>query len=228
MILEIHFTMAIYRFRITFEEFDDVSRDIEIRPTQTFDDLHVAIQEAIGFDASQPASFFMSDVNWKKGKEISSRPLSEDESTRITTLSKSRLCDSISDPHQKILYEFDPANTWSLYVELIKILPKEELVASYPRCVREINEAPKQYGNNTPGVLPVPDEFDEADLEDDIVDDIEEEVLGTDVEDIPEGEERIVDFIDVAGANGVDVDSELETADEDMLDDDPASETDEF
>ncbi len=216
--------MAIYRFRITFEDFDDVSRDIEIRPTQTFDDLHIAIQESIGFDASKPASFFMSDVYWKKGKEITSRPLSQEEAERISILSKSRLCDLIIDPHQKLVYHFDPANVWSFYVELIKILPKEELIAAYPRCVREINEAPKQYGSTIPLVIPV-DEFEDEDP-DEVESDIEEEVMGTDAEDIPEGEERPIDFVDVV--DSPDSDTELETADEDMMDDDASSDSEEF
>ncbi len=217
--------MAIYRFRITFEDNDDVSRDIEIRPTQTFDDLHIAIQESIGFDASQPASFFMSDVNWKKGREITSRTLNEEETNRISVLSKSRLCDIIIDPHQKLLYHFDPNNLWSFYVELIKILPKEEMVAVYPRCVREINEAPKQYANSTV-TIPVPDEFDEDLDEDEIESDIEEEVMGTDAEDIPEGEERPASFADEP--EDVDISGEMETADEDMIDDDSVSDNEEY
>lgn len=214
--------MAIYRFRITFEDYDDVTRDIEIRPTQTFDDLHIAIQESIGFDASQPASFYMSDMYWKKGKEITSRTLSDEESEKVLTMSKTRLCDSIIDPHQKMLYQFDPNNLWPFYVELVKILPTEELVAVYPRCVREVNEAPKQYGSTTPLVVPV-DEFDEDELDEDDSD-LEEEIIGTDAEDIPEGEERPADYIDVTD----DSDSEMETADEDSMDDDSSPDTEEY
>ena len=66
--------MAVYRFRVSFEEFDEVHRDIEIKSIQTFEQFHYAIQEAIGFDASKPASFFMSNDNWKKGQEITSLP----------------------------------------------------------------------------------------------------------------------------------------------------------
>ncbi|WP_379089221.1 hypothetical protein [Pedobacter sp. UC225_65] len=31
--------MAIYRFKISFEDFDDVVREIDIKTTQTFEDL---------------------------------------------------------------------------------------------------------------------------------------------------------------------------------------------
>ena len=75
--------MATYRFRVTFEEYDDVTRDIEIRSTQTFEELHYAIQNAIGFDASKPTSFFLSDDNWKKGKELSTREII-DENDLVT------------------------------------------------------------------------------------------------------------------------------------------------
>ena len=34
--------MAIYRFKISFEDFDDVVREIDIKTTQTFEDLHRA------------------------------------------------------------------------------------------------------------------------------------------------------------------------------------------
>src|SRR5205085_8708558 len=100
--------MATYRFRVTFEDYDDVTRDIEIRSTQTFEEFHHAIQNAIGFDASKPASFYISDDNWKKGKEITTRNLSEEESEKIASVKNSRLCDFIVDPHQKFYYVFDP------------------------------------------------------------------------------------------------------------------------
>ncbi len=217
--------MAIYRFRVTFEDYDDVSREIEIRPTQTFDDLHVSIQEAIGFDASKSASFFMSDVYWKKGKEITSHTKSDNEATKNTISSASRICDVIIDPHQKLLYHFDHENVWSFYIELVKIIPKEELVAVYPRCVKEMNEAPKQYGNTSIS-LPVPDEFEDDDIDEEDDNEIEAEVMGTDDEDIPEGEEKVPEFTDSIDTD--DGDPGMETADEDMMDDDSGTDREEY
>lgn len=216
--------MAIYRFRVTFEDHDDVSRDIEIRPTQTFEDLHIAIQEAIGFDAQHQAVFYLSDANWKKGREITSRELSEEETGKVARMSKSRLCDMIADPHQKILYQYDLSNPWPFYIELIKILPKEEMIANYPRCVKEVNEAPKQYGN-TMASIPVPEDFDEELPEDEgDENELEEEIMGTDAEDIPEGEDNSASF--VAGSDSDD-EIEMETADEDLIDDE-SPENDEY
>ncbi|MCC7233107.1 MAG: hypothetical protein IT242_09200 [Bacteroidia bacterium] len=152
--------MAIYRFRVIFEDFDDVQRDIEIRSTQTFEDLHFAIHSSIGFEPSPASSFYMSDDNWKKGKEITSREIQGDVSEGTPAMKKSRLCDFISDPHQKIYYHFDLASQWTFRIELIKILALEDPVASYPRCIRTSGEAPKQFHTTTVGVIPIPEDFD--------------------------------------------------------------------
>ncbi len=137
--------MAIYRFRISFEEFDDIHRDIEIKSVQTFEQLHHAIQESIGFDASKPASFFMSNDNWKKGQEIV-YSLQEGKNGEGKLLMKdSDLCDFIADPHQKIYYVFDAPSQWTFFIELFKISPDTVPGKKYPVCVKVHGEAPKQY-----------------------------------------------------------------------------------
>ncbi len=136
--------MAIYRFRISFEEYDDIHRDIEILSIQNFDQFHLAIQEAIGFDASKPASFFMSNDNWKKGQEITTE-LNDKSTDGAMLMKESRMCDFIADPHQKIYYVFDPPSQWTFYIELYKILPETGSASKYPVCVKRHGDAPKQY-----------------------------------------------------------------------------------
>src|SRR4051812_14363312 len=96
----------VYKFRVSFEDHEDVSRDIEIKPEQTFEDLHLCIQSAIGFDGSKPASFFMSNDYWVKGREISTESRINKNGEKAALMRKARLCDFIVDPHQKIYYEF--------------------------------------------------------------------------------------------------------------------------
>jgi len=127
--------MAIYKFRATFEEYDDVSRDIEIKSNQTFADLHQAIQQAINFDAKDSGHFFASDDYWRKGDGIGKG-----------NLSTAKLHDFIEDPHQKFIYEFGENGKWSFTVELIKILA-EAADQSYPKCVKTVGKAPAQYIN---------------------------------------------------------------------------------
>lgn len=160
--------MAVYRFRVTFEDHDDVTRDIDVKPTNTFLDFHQSIQKAIGFDGSKDASFYMSDDNWKKGFEITTRQLNEGEESKAKNCAVAKLSSYIIDPHQKIYYEFDPAAKWSFRVELIKIVSNETAGAEYPLCIRTAGEAPKQYIITTPAAVPDPEDFDaEAVLLDD-------------------------------------------------------------
>ncbi len=209
--------MAVYKFRITFEDYDDVSRDIEIKATQTFEDLHYAIHSYIGFDASKDASFFMSDDYWKKGKEITSRDLKGDDKTTVAAFRNSRLCDFIIDPHQKIYYIFDLQEKWTFRIELIKILTTEDNSSSYPKCVRTIGEAPKQYPPIPGAALPLPEDFDEAAVAEIETEEEPEAEAGVDADEIPEGVEEIKG----EEGDGEDMEGELdEIAEDDSNDDD--------
>ena len=63
--------MAILKFRVYLEEDDAVYRDIVIKHTQYFIDLHFAILKAYEFDQKHQATFFRSNDNWQRGREIS-------------------------------------------------------------------------------------------------------------------------------------------------------------
>ena len=216
--------MATYRFRVTFEDYDDVTRDIEIRSTQTFEEFHHAIQNAIGFDASKPTSFYLSDDNWKKGKEITTRELGNDENEKASPLRNSRLCDFIIDPHQKIYYLFDPASLWTFRIELVKINREEEQGTAYPRVIKSSGEAPKQYPVTNIAALPVPEDFDMT-IEDETEEESETDDLIVEVSDLPEGEVK-ESFIKADVTE--DTDDDFETADEEAADEEGAAEKDDF
>ncbi|MFN3446396.1 MAG: IS1096 element passenger TnpR family protein, partial [Bacteroidia bacterium] len=96
--------MALYKFKLTFEEYEDISRVIEIKSTQTFFEFHKAILDSVGFDQKQMASFYMSNDTWKKEQEITLEDMSDDNdenSIPIPTMKDSRLSMFVNDPHQK-------------------------------------------------------------------------------------------------------------------------------
>jgi hypothetical protein len=151
--------MIVYKFRINFEDPEDVSRDIEIKPGQTFEAFHKAILKSINFDESGEATFYVSDDYWRKGEKIPFEKLAE-----------KKLVSCVDDPHQKFLYEYKSKNTWPLTIELIKIIEGEEL-NTYPRCVKAVGDAPLQFNLITP-ILNTDELRDEGALEDDIDDTI--------------------------------------------------------
>ncbi len=198
--------MAVYKFRVTFEEFDDVHRDIELRSVQTFADFHLAIQEAIMFDNKHEASFYMSDDSWLKRQEITLNKNAK-RGKDIPLMEKSRLCDFIIDPHQKIIYIYDFDNQWSFLIELVKISVEEDKKATYPRCIKTIGIAPKQYGFINLGKVPTDLDFIDNEQFEDI--DASGNVLPRD-ENAP-----LEDSADSFGF----ADEEAETDVEDMIDD---------
>ncbi len=134
--------MAVYRFRVTFEDQDDVYRDIEIKSTQTFSDFHFAILQNIAFDTKHAASFFVSDDLWRKNDEITL--LKEDVEEGVRLMEKTKIATCIESPHQRFVYLYDKDVCWSFQILLMKILD-DDAKQTYPTCVKSAGIAPKQY-----------------------------------------------------------------------------------
>jgi hypothetical protein len=76
-----------------------------------------------------------------------------------------KIAKHVEDPHQKMIYEFDPEGAdWILFVELSKILPDSPV--TYPRVSKSVGNPPPQYKIITP-VEVVEDEEDVEELEED-------------------------------------------------------------
>ena len=175
---------VVYRFKVMFEDHDDVVRDIEITNLQTFEDFHNIIQSSIGFDASKPASFFICTDHWIKEQEIVLEAKKDGNGNDLPLMKDSLIKNHINDPHQKMIYIFDYEANWSFFIELSKIIPTADEKRMYPVCVKSVGDAPKQYKpapvgkvklspEDTLASLLLADEvIDDEPEEDDLVDDI--------------------------------------------------------
>jgi hypothetical protein len=135
--------MSVYRFRVTFEEFEDVSRDIDIKADHSLQELQKAILESVNFDQIHGSAWFKSDDMWRKGKmleliENSSDPASQE------AFSKHTLARLITNPHQKFLLIYDLKEEWVFTIELVKILQADKK-SVYPGISRKSGIPPKQY-----------------------------------------------------------------------------------
>ena len=143
--------MALYRFKVTFEDYDDVSRDIDIRSNQTFLDLHNAIHKSTGYNPEFPSSFYISTDQWIKGEEFTYLPNQRRIDRGVKLMEKVKLSSFIDDPHQKFYYTFNFDRPYDFHVELMKIILDEAPGVTYPAVVRSVGEAPRQI---IPGVIP--------------------------------------------------------------------------
>lgn len=138
--------MPLLRFRIYWEEDDQVYRDIELRSGQTFLEFHKIILQAFEFDSKHPASFFDSNDRWIKGREISSEVLVNKKDAPALSMVKTPVSALVAKPDHKFIYEYDPAKKWTFLVELIGITPENESNKIYPMVLRKEGIAPAQYG----------------------------------------------------------------------------------
>ena len=155
--------MAIYRFKVSFEDYDDVVREIEIKSNQTFEDLHRAIHQSTKYKAEVSSSFYVSNDHWIKADEISYLPNDRKINNGVALMANSKLSAFIDDPHQKFYYTYNFERPVDFHVELVKILLNDEAGKTYPYVFRSSGEVPRLAGTGlvTPVDVPAPsDEFD--------------------------------------------------------------------
>lgn len=154
--------MALYRFRVSFEDYDEVVREIDVKSNQTFEDLHRAIHNAINYNCEYPSSFYVSNDQWIKGEEITFMPNQRRIDRGIVLMDKVKLSNRIDDPHQKFYYTSNFDRPFDFHVELLKIILDENPSVTYPAVVRSVGEPPKQFGNvfNPTALPPGEEEFD--------------------------------------------------------------------
>ncbi len=137
--------MAIYRFRASFEDYDEVYREVDVLSKHTFLDLHRAIHQATGYDPEHSSSFYLSNDQWKKGEEIAYLPTERKQAQQVKLMEDSKLSKFVNDPHQKFYYTYNFDKPFDFHVQLIKIL-KEEEGKSYPALFKSVGQAPRAAG----------------------------------------------------------------------------------
>ena len=143
--------MAILRFRIYLEEDDSVYRDVAIRHTQTFLQLHQSILKAFEFDNKHQATFYRSNDHWQRGREISLEKYDKAYKVPPLIMSATTIGSEIRNPNEKFIYTYDFVKNWSFLVELINVSKEENSKYDYPVVVKTEGIGPSQYG--TKGIV---------------------------------------------------------------------------
>jgi len=136
--------MPVLKFRVYWEDDDNIFRDIVIQSGQTFQQFHEAILKAFEFEKPLPASFFKSNDNWMRGREISSEILVNKKDAPALAMVKTPLSALIDKPDECFIYTYDPVKNWNFLIHLIAIEKDVEDGLEYPRCVKKEGLAPAQ------------------------------------------------------------------------------------
>jgi len=141
--------MAILKFRIYLEEDDAIYRDIVIKHKQTFADLHAAILKAYEFDSKHQATFYRSNDNWERGREISLAQYDKPYNKPPLIMADTLIGTEIMDTNQKFIYVYDFTKNWVFLVELINVTKEANPKVVYPSMTRKEGIGPQQYGTKS-------------------------------------------------------------------------------
>ena len=141
--------MAVLKFRVYLEEDDAVYRDIVIKHKQTFQDLHFAILKAYEFDSKHQATFFRSNDNWQRGREISFEQYDKPYVAPPLLMADTIIGSEIRDTNQRFIYVYDFAKNWIFLIELINVSKDEGSKTIYPSVSRTEGIGPQQYGTKS-------------------------------------------------------------------------------
>jgi hypothetical protein len=138
--------MAVLKFRVYFEEDDSIYRDVAVRHTQSFLQLHQVILKAYEFDSKHQATFYRSNDHWQRGREISLEKYDKAYKVDPLLMDSTPIGSEIRDPNQKFIYVYDFVKNWSFLVELINVSKEEGNKGDYPAVIKSEGIAPSQYG----------------------------------------------------------------------------------
>ncbi|WP_207494348.1 IS1096 element passenger TnpR family protein [Aridibaculum aurantiacum] len=141
--------MAVLKFRAYYEEDDSVYRDIVIKHTQSFEDLHRAILKAYDFDSKHQATFYRSNDSWQRGREITLEKYDKSYKAEPLLMNETTIGSEIRDPNQKFIYTYDFVKGWTFLVELISVSKEESSKITYPSTSRAEGIGPAQYGTKS-------------------------------------------------------------------------------
>src|SRR5438128_8502299 len=117
--------MAVLKFRAYYEDDESVYRDIVVKHTQTFADLHNAILKAYEFDSKHQATFYRSNDHWQRGREISLMKYDKPYKAEPLIMKTTTIGSEIRDTNQKFIYQYDFMKNWTFMIELINVSKEE-------------------------------------------------------------------------------------------------------
>lgn len=153
----------VYRFRIILDNDteDDVFRDLEIRETDSLEDLHNSIFQAFGFDGIEMASFYLSDNEWNQGEEISMFDTDEGHG-EVRLMAETTISDVVHEMQTKLIYVYDFFSMWTFFVELAEIVEEAE-GTDYPNLMFVHGQIPTEAPQKTFEAEDDSDDYDEFD-----------------------------------------------------------------
>ncbi len=132
----------VYQFKITLQCIKPpIWRRIQVPKTYTFWDLHIAIQDAMGWSDSHLHEFRI--LNPSTGLEVNIGLPDEELDKEILTDWNQKIADYFTMENPSADYIYDFGDNWEHKIKLERILPREQNV-NYPVCIKGKGACPPE------------------------------------------------------------------------------------
>ncbi len=132
----------VYQFKITLQGIKPpIWRRIQVPETYTFWDLHVAIQDAMGWSDSHLHEFRI--LNPSTGLEVNIGLPDDELDNKILVDWNQKIADYFTMENPSADYIYDFGDNWEHKIQLEKILPREQNV-NYPVCIKGKRACPPE------------------------------------------------------------------------------------
>lgn len=140
----------VYQFKITLEETHPaIWRRIQISDLGTFWDLHVAIQDSMGWLNCHLHQFNMPPLESKEPVQIA-LPNGEFDDLNLLTCYETKIREFFSNDNRFCEYTYDFGDNWIHFIEFEGVYQKEE-GKTYPLCLGGENACPPEDVGGIPG-----------------------------------------------------------------------------
>lgn len=131
------------KFRVLLDSLKDyeVFRDIEVNDDADFESFYSCIIDSFGLNNDQMASFFVSDHEWSKGKEVTLMDMAFDpDEVSAEIMKDTTIRQFIESPKQRFILVYDFLNMWIFLIELQEILSH---TVESPKITLKVGDIPQ-------------------------------------------------------------------------------------
>jgi Plasmid pRiA4b ORF-3-like protein len=138
--------MPIFKFRVSWQEDDNIQRDIEILSGQTFMDLHQCIKKCFLLKDEWHATIGVLNEVGRRVYSIDTKVEKNIKGAEFLSAAKTPIGALVSHPSQEFIYALENDKEWDFLIEL-KIVDKADAdISLFPRVVRIEGISPMELG----------------------------------------------------------------------------------
>jgi hypothetical protein len=141
--------MPVFKFRIIWDDDDNISRDIEILSNQSFDEFHTFIQKSFALKTEWAASFYIINSAGKRTYEINTLVEKNLKNAPALSCKRTPVGAMVTSADQEFIYAVMNDKEWDFRINLLSVDKNPIEGIAYPLLVRSDGPSPMEQAGNS-------------------------------------------------------------------------------